>query len=488
MNDRMQGRGVLTKAELGDWMRTSGSLLAAALVFSSASAALADDNLDSQNDWPMFNRDRSGSRYNPVEKTLGADTVGGLHVKWEFKTPAPVAGTPAVVGNVVYAGDMSGMFYAVKSDGTLLWKTQLQGPITASALVMGNMVIFGDLAGNLYGLQRTNGAVVWSMRPDEHPFAAIWGSPTKIGNYAAVGVASNEEGAVADPNYPCCSTRGSLVLFDPRTGGIVWQTFTITDDEQAAGASGASIWSTPSYDNARGLIYVTTGNNFSEPTTSTSDAIMAFDVDTGELVWSNQRYPDDEWNFLFPYSPDHPDADFGDSPQVYDLPGGQRVVGAGQKSGFYHVVDASTGELVSQNQVEVGGLLGGLFSDTAVANGIVYANGIDWPVPGAAPPVAGDLIAMTGDGQELWRFTTPYSPDLAGVAVANSVVYFTSSYSGSLFALDANSGAMLRQVPIGISESGPAVSRGQVYVGTGDAIAVAFVGASSPGSIVALGL
>jgi len=66
---------------------------------------------------------------------------------------------------------------------------------------------------------------------------------------------------------------------------------------------------------------------------------------------------------------------------------------------------------VNQIQVEPGGTLGGLFADTAVANGVVYANGINWPGgnPGAGvPPVGGDLIAISGDGsKELWRFPTP---------------------------------------------------------------------------------
>lgn len=490
MKNRVQSCGVFARKrwENVDWLRASSSLVAGALVLGGTSVTRADDSLDSQSDWPMYNRDRSGGRYNPIESTISAANVSGLHVKWQFKTPAPVAGTPVVVGNVVYAGDMSGKFYAVTSGGTLLWSTQVNGPITASALVSGNMVVFGDISGTMYGIERTHGNIVWTMRPDAHPQAAIWGSPTKIGNFAVVGVASNEEGAAADPNYPCCSSRGSLVLFDPSNGAIKWQSFTITDAQRQAGASGASIWSTPSYDDARKLIYVTTGNNFSQPTTTTSDAIVAFDAATGAIAWVNQRYPNDEWNFRFPYSPEHPDADFGDSPQVYNLSDGRRVVGAGQKSGFYHVVDATTGELISQNQVEVGGTLGGLFADSAVANGIVFANGVNWQNTSTFPPVGGDIIAMTGDGQELWRYPTPYTPDFAGIAVANSVVYFTASWSGNLYALNANTGAPLAKVAIGISDSGPSISRGQVYVGTGDAISVAFGVGSSTGSITALGL
>jgi polyvinyl alcohol dehydrogenase (cytochrome) len=464
------------------------SLVAAMLVLTSASVTRADDDSDDAADWPSYNHDRLGTRYNAAESTLGTANVGGLRVKWQFTTPAPVSATPVVVGNVVYAGDMAGNFYALKSDGTKLWSTQLGGSITASALVAGGMVVVGDTAGNMYGLKRNKGSVEWTKRFDPHQQAAIFGSAIKIGNLAAVGVASNEEAAAAFiPNYQCCSSRGSLVLFDPKDGSVAWQTYTVTE----TGASGASIWSTPTYDPALGLIYVTTGNNFNQPTTNKSDAFIAFDAKTGAIAWVNQRLPNDEWNFNFPYSPDHPDADFGDSPQIYSLSNGQRVVGAGQKNGFYHVLDAKTGATINQNSVEVGGTLGGLFADSAVAGGVVYANGVNWPIP-SGPSLAtaqGHLFAMSGTGQVLWKYTVPNSPNLAGVAVANSVVYFASSYSARLFALNASTGAPLAAVLIGVSISGPSVSRGQVYVGTGDAISASFGGQGPfPGSITALGL
>lgn len=441
--------------------------------------------------WAMYNHDATGSRVNAAETTIGTGNAGSLHVQWQFKTPAPVAATPIVSDGVVYAGDMSGAFYAVKSDGTLLWSKQIDASgITASAAVAANLVVVGSLGGTVYALNRNDGSVAWSMRPDPHPLAAIYGSPTRIGDYLAIGVASNEEFAAANPSYPCCSSRGSLVLLDPRTGSVIWQSFMISDADRAAGAAGASIWSTPSYDPVTKLIYVTTGNNFSAPTTSTSDAIVAVDAGSGKIVWVNQRTPNDLWTFAYPADPAHPDYDFGDSPQVYTLPSGQKVVGAGQKSGFYHVVDAQTGALVNQLQVEPGGSLGGLFADTAVSNGVVYANGINWPHPSATSfPTAGDLIAIAGDGShELWRFTTQFSPDMAGVAVANGVVYFTSTYSADLFALDASNGNVLNAISVGVSDSGPSVSNGQIFVGTGDAVGAAFVGSVGTGTITAIGL
>src|SRR6516225_488795 len=123
----------------------------------------------------------------------------------------------------------------------------------------------------------------------------------------------------------------AVPLFDdPNTGAIVWQTYLITDEEQAHGASGAGIWSTPTYDVEADLVYVTTGNNYREPATETSDAFIALKGTTGDIVWKRQIVHDDIGSI---------EADIGDSPQVYRLPSGEKVVGAGEKKiGVYSVV------------------------------------------------------------------------------------------------------------------------------------------------------
>ncbi len=297
-------------------------------------------------DWSMYNSDVTGSRVNNAEKTLDVFNIGDAEVLWEVNTPRVVSGTPAVVDKVVYVGDWAGNFYALsESDGSEVWTTAVAGArFSASPLVTGNRVVIGDqLSGNLYGLNRETGAVEWTTSLDSHPFAAFYGSATPIGDAVAIGVASNEEFATLDPTYVCCSSRGSMALVDPKNGAIIWQTFMVSDAEISAGASGSSIWTTPTYDKKLKLIYAATGNNFSQPTNATSDAMLAFDANTGEIVWINQRTANDEWNFRFPFSMEHPDFDFGDSVQVYTLSNGQRVVGAGQKSGFYHTLDAETG-------------------------------------------------------------------------------------------------------------------------------------------------
>jgi polyvinyl alcohol dehydrogenase (cytochrome) len=444
-------------------------------------------------DWVMYNHDPAGTRFNAAEKLLNTKNVADLKVQWKFPTKTVVAGTPAVADGRIYAADASGTVYALDPSGHLVWSTQVAGPVTDSQLVTHRQVIFGDLSGCIYGLDVATGAELWKIRPNPNPTAAIFSSPTWVGPYVAVGVASLEEVVAANPNYKP-TFRGSVVLLDPATGQVIWQTYTISDSDSAAGASGAGVWSTPTYDPASNTLYVTTGNNYSEPTTTESDAFIALDAATGNVKWVNQRTKDDSWNFSFPDSKDHPDFDFGDSPQIYYM-GGRKVVGAGQKSGFYHVVDAATGATINQIQVEHGGELSGLFADSAVANDVVFANTSDWPHGfQGGKPVSGSLVAIGSDGtpdglKELWHFTTPGSPNLSGVAVANGVVYFQSTFDGNLYALDAKTGAVLAKVATGGQSSGPAVSHGHVYLGIGNAFALlADLQHPPPGAIMALGL
>ncbi|MGH2375986.1 MAG: PQQ-binding-like beta-propeller repeat protein [bacterium] len=455
-------------------------------------------------DWPMYNRDASGSRYNSAETVLTPATVGGLVEKWRWPT-AGTYGTPVVVGNTVYAGDFGGVFYALDTaTGQPRWVAGGNGPITGSALVVGDVVIFGDLLGFIHGLNKNTGLPAWPpIHPNNGPSAAVYSSPTLAGDKVVIGIASQEELLAFTPGYPCCKFRGSVVALDPTpplgASPLLWQRYTITDAEAAAGSAGAGVWSTPTYDAESGLLYVTTGNNYSAPATLTSDATIALNANTGAIVWNNQLFPNDIWNFSIPPDPEHPDYDFADSPQVYRLVNGRKVVAAGQKSGFLHVMDATTGTLLHNLQLEPGGLFGGLFADSAQADGVTFSNGIDWPGPGGdpggiAPPAGlgnGHLIAVRSDVpgglHEQWRFPTPDSPNMGGVAVAGGVVYFISSRSGTLYALSADTGAVLAAVPLAPSISGPSVSNGRVYAGVGDAEG-AVGGQKTDGAIVALGL
>jgi polyvinyl alcohol dehydrogenase (cytochrome) len=458
-------------------------------------------------DWPMYNHDPAGSRMNPGESVLSPAAVGhsGLAVRWRFHTAGSVSGTPAVVHRVVYDGDLNGNFYALRDAGrrpVLLWQRNVGAPITDSPLVLSlsrrkSEVIFGDQAGYVYGLDAATGAVDWRVLPNTtSPEMAVYGSATPVAlggtTYVAIGVSSNEEGLAISPDHPRFTSRGSVVLLNPANGHVVWQTYTITDAESAAGAAGATVWSTPTCDARTHTLYVTTGNNFGKPATPASDAFLALDAATGRILWTTQATPGDTFTDQAGASPAAPDFDFGDSPQVYRLPNGQTVVGAGQKSGVYYVLDAATGRVLHALPLEQGGDLGGFFADTAVdrRGGLVLLNGIDWPHPETTLPTAGDLFAVSlAGGRRRWAFRTPRSPNLTGVAVADGVVYFQSLLDGDLYALDERTGRLLARTLTAGSSGGPAVSRGRLYEGTGFAFGANAVGEPNvSGSIIAVGL
>jgi polyvinyl alcohol dehydrogenase (cytochrome) len=154
------------------------------------------------------------------------------------------------------------------------------------------------------------------------------------------------------------------------------------------------------------------------------------------------------------------------------------------------VLDAVDGRLVGSIQA-VPSCAGseGLFADSAISNGVVFVNGVNCNIPSKPPliPPTGAVVALKSDAsKKLWSFTSFFAPVLSGVAVANGVVYFHASGIFSiLYALDAKTGQVLAGVLTSGAISGPSVSHGQIYVGTGTKFAS---GVPTPTGIVAIGL
>ena len=120
------------------------------------------------------------------------------------------------------------------------------------------------------------------------------GSPILVGTTLYVPVSSFEEVTGANSHYACCNFRGSVVALQASTGKQLWKGYTIAQEPapgavniagvQLMGPSGAAVWSSPTFDDQNRMVYVTTGDNYSDPPTETSDAILAFNADTGQLA------------------------------------------------------------------------------------------------------------------------------------------------------------------------------------------------------------
>ena len=143
---------------------------------------------------------------------------------------------------------------------------------------------FGDQGGNVHAVDAVTGKELWTSRIEDHPAAVITGAPTLVGGTLFVPVSSFEEATGANPNYSCCTFRGSVVALEASTGKVLWKAYTIPEPAkpgavnskgvQLMGPSGAAVWSAPTFDAASRRVYVTTGDNYSDPPSATSDAIL----------------------------------------------------------------------------------------------------------------------------------------------------------------------------------------------------------------------
>ena len=368
--------------------------------------------------------------------------------------------------------------------------------------------------------------------------ATITGAPTLADGTLYVVTSSAEEVIGANPKYECCKFRGSLSALNALTGEVRWKTFTIPEEPkpvrknsqgvQLWGPSGAGVWSSPAVDLKRGMVYITTGDAYSDPAADTSDAFMAFDLKTGKLLWTRQTTAGDAFNVacglpeaLRVNCPEAkgPDHDFGSSPILVDLPNGRRALIAGQKSGVVHAVDPDRGgEILWQTRVGKGSALGGVQWGSAFDGRRVYVALSD-----VIPETAGTAAASAGDarrrlpppnasggglfaldpasGQIVWTTPHPGCGDRPGCSPAQSAavtaipgIVFSGGIDGHLRAYASGNGAIVWDVDTmqpyttvngvtgnggSLDGPGPVVVDGMVFVNSG----YAFV-AGKPGNVL----
>ncbi|KAL8035605.1 hypothetical protein ABFX02_12G108100 [Erythranthe guttata] len=431
-------------------------------------------------------RNAVGGAINPITVKLGL-----LRQKWKFLAGFDITATPSVADGVVYFPSWNGNLYAVDaSNGALIWQRSLvqltvltptgrYGNATvsrATPVVAGDRNIWARLCGCCYtGHGSTR--LVNSARP------------------ASVGL--------SDLVWNCL--QGTYTL--PHNGG------------QIGGYSGAAIWgSSPSIDTVRGQVYVGTGNLYLAPaevlqcqarqnnrTTPPStddqcfgpeihfDSLMAFDINTGSIVWARQLGGYDVFYFacLVPNNPDCPpgpnlDADFGEAPMLITIISNRRlrdVVVAVQKSGFAWALDRDNGDIVwftkaGPGSLEGGGVWGAATDGARVYTNIVNNDNLPFTLkPSTQTTTSGGWVAMDANtGRILWTTANPSNESAHGpVTVVNGVLFAGSvAPSGPVYAMDARTGAIIWSFEIGATiYGGVSVSYGCVYIGHGYSVSLA---------------
>lgn len=453
-----------------------------------AAACSADDSVDGTSsgpvdgtqtaqtcDWPMWGQNPSRTFDYPCETDLSPESVGDLEQAWYFTTEDVVTATPAVVDGTVYTGDWSGNVYAVDQDsGKEVWRyraadhpTVYSGQITTSPAVADvgdDRTVFVGAGKTMYALDAETGQERWSHElgtpGDGTEPTEIQSSPVVIDDTVLFGFDAHGR-----PGF-----RAGVLALDTADGEVIWD-FDPDRGEEPSGCAG--VWSSPSVDTERGLVFVGTANCPSSPDgwSAFSEAIIALDQTTGEPVWTYQ-----------PHEPNRDDLDFAGAPNLFEVDsgvereGGERaVVGLGNKDGAYYIVDRESGELISKTQVvepeyESGSnfSFGGFIGPTAYAMGIV-AGGTAGQGPTACPCLHGIDVQT---GEVIWQ-AQEAQPIYGGSAIANGVV-FSGGTDFVFRAVDLGSGEELW------SKDMPGVVAGGSAVVGNDVIAV--VGIREPGT------
>jgi len=466
-----------------------------------------------------------------TSRYVGADIAGfsraeapDLELKWSFGFPASTRARsqPTIAMGAVFAGSQDGTVYAFDLDtGCVRWTFAARAEVR-TGITLGHRgpdqlptAYFGDIIANLYAVDAVTGELVWQTSPDDHHSATLTGTPAFSGGNLYVPVSSLEVVTAANPEYACCTFRGHVMAIDGDDGSMIWDSYAIPNPASEGGItsvgtamlgpSGAPVWTSPTIDEAKNLLIFGTGENYSSPADTNSDAVIAVRLDTGERLWSRQTFPGDAWNVACmmadnPNCPDEdgPDYDQSSSPLLIDVGNGETRVVAGQKDGRVFALDWQTGQnKLWEVKLGRGSIQGGVHFGMAAAGSTVFVpindmndtrNG-EWLDPETARPGISAVDATTGE--VLWSHVQenvcgegrPFcDPGISAAVTAIDGAVVAGHLDGIIRIYDADSGDIIwsydTTLPVtgtngvtakggGMSGSGPAIADGHMVINSG---------------------
>jgi polyvinyl alcohol dehydrogenase (cytochrome) len=466
--------------------------------------------------WNGWGRTAAQPRYQPSPRLAAAD-VPRLKLKWAFAYPGSRNGQATVIGHRLFVTSSVGGLYALNADtGCAYWRFDVPGGSRSSVTVgriKGRDAVFftGWVEKTAYAVDAATGRQIWKTEVDRQAEVQMTGSPVLHDGRLYVTVSSAEEAIAADDAYECCKFRGAVLALDAATGKRLWKTYVVPTEPkpfktnakgvQMYGPAGGAIWSAPTIDVKRGLVYVATGDSYTDVSFDTADAILALDMKSGAIRWKNQLTKEDNY-IVGCYGPKNsrancptpvgPDYDFGASPILHTLANGKQLILAGQKSSQVYALDPDNqGKVVWEKRLSAGGPLGGVEFGMAANPDTLYVAIADIFTQG--PGAAGLHAFRISDGELLWQampgrrpcaWKGPYcSPAMSQAVSAMPGVVFAGAMDGRFRAFDAKSGKVVWEVdtaaePVttvsgkpargGVMDgAGPTIANGVVYVSSG---------------------
>ena len=455
---------------------------------------------------------------------FNASQIADLELKWSFGFPASTRARsqPTIAMGAVFVGSQDGTVYAFDLDtGCVRWTFAARAEVR-TGITLGSRgpegiptAYFGDIIANLYAVDANTGELIWQTSADEHHSATLTGTPAFTDGNLYVPVSSLEVVTAANPDYACCTFRGHVMAVDGNDGGVLWDSYAIPNPPSAVGTtsagtdmlgpSGAPVWTSPTVDVEKNLLIFGTGENYSSPADTNSDAVIAVALESGERIWSRQTFPGDAWNVACmmadnPNCPteDGPDYDQASSPLLVEISAGKTVVVAGQKDGRVFALDWETGQTkLWEVKLGRGSIQGGVHFGMASDGTTVYVpindmndtrNG-EWLDPEQARPGVSAVNAATGE--ILWQHVQenvcgdgrPFcDPGVSAAITATDGAVVAGHLDGVIRIYDGASGDIVwsydTTTPVtgtngvvakggGMSGSGPAIGAGHMVINSG---------------------
>lgn len=442
---------------------------------------IPERNLTLANNWNGWGNGLQNSRsQDSVGSNITTETVSTLALSWAFgfEDGSNARAQPSIVNGVMYMGSNSGRVYALDlatgcSHWTFLATSEVRGSLSVveSDLLNKTLIVGADISNRVFVLDATTGERVWHADVDPFPLARSTGSPIVSGSKIFVPVSSIEVAAAGNPQYECCQFRGNMAAFDLNTGEKLWHTY-IMDEAQLMGTnslerrvfapSGAPIWDTPTVDVKRNRVYAGTGQNYTRPASATSDAVIAFNMDTGAMDWVQQTTSDDAFTMACSMAVDHPncpdagpDLDIGASVMAVTLSTGKDILVAGTKGAVLYALDPdNNGEVLWQTRLGRGGALGGVHWGMSFVGDVAFV-----PISDRATGADGVADAKPGlhavdmkTGEQLWYSQAPERCEdgvrgcmnsYSAAASTSADLVVTGALNGHLFAHDQRTGEVV---------------------------------------------
>lgn len=415
---------------------------------------------------------------------LTTSDLSNLMLAWAVAFPATsgLRAAPVIIGEIIfYSATDSGRVFAFDiNTGCAKWVyesgTRLRSSLAYGVVNGEGILVFSDMPGSIHAINAENGEEIWvaSGQASDNQ-GMLTGAPVIHEDKIIVPISGSGVITGGNPNYECCENHGAVTALNVHSGEKLWEYHTMpraqyTGQVSATGVkqrgpSGAPIWTTPTIDASRSQIYVTTGENTSHPTTNTSDAIIALDLETGEEKWVFQALANDMWNFgcgaggpncIILEDTNSVDYDFG-GPAVLADSGGRELLIAGQKSGDIWALDPDTGQLVWNQRVGEGTALGGNHWGIAVDSERAFLT-INDPGGMGRNSVPGIYTYFVGTGEPSWFYQVePECNDerdgrlrrceelhgFSATPLSIDGAVITGALDGRLFVFDSDSGEIL---------------------------------------------